>query len=586
MSAFASCGRLHSLMKSTALQIPSYDELLTENALLRASNQELQARVSQLEESLSQVLSQLDWFKRQVFGKTSEKFYPSDVSTLPLFAPGTIEPAQGEESKENELPETKRRPRGKTKPLGNNGDSGLRFDDNVEIITEDVFPDEAQSLSKNDYEIVDREISDRVVSRKSRRVILRRVFHKIKIKPGVENPVATIDIDSDSALLFSESAASERPIPIGILKSPVPKQVIDRSYMAVSFLVDMVLDKILYSLPLFRQHQSLTREGFHFSRSVLTKNFIKTCEFMGRIVEPLKYSVIAGSRIAIDETPMKVGVDEAKHKMNKGYVWPIYGELNEIVYHYNESRGASVIGNLLGPNFKGTVLSDGYPAYNSYMEGLKKSNLGADVVHATCWIHARRKFVKLQKAFPDVYSKALGYIGALYDIETSLAGKSLAEIAQVRLTSSLQVVDDYFIWLKGFSGNPEIARSTEFRNALSYSIEREHSMREFLKNPSLELDTNHLEREIRPIAIGRKNWLFCWTEVGAESLCAAQSLVRTCLLQGVDPRTYLIDVLQRLTLHRADDEDVSDLIPRLWKDLYGMNPIPCPCEEVVRQKSG
>lgn len=99
MSAFASCGRLHSLMKSTALQIPSYDELLTENALLRASNQELQARVSQLEESLSQVLSQLDWFKRQVFGKTSEKFYPSDVSTLPLFAPGTIEPAQGEESK-------------------------------------------------------------------------------------------------------------------------------------------------------------------------------------------------------------------------------------------------------------------------------------------------------------------------------------------------------------------------------------------------------------------------------------------------------------------------------------------------------
>jgi hypothetical protein len=143
---------------------------------------------------------------------------------------------------------------------------------------------------------------------------------------------------------------------------------------------------------------------------------------------------------------------------------------------------------------------------------------------------------------------------------------------------SLPAVDAYFSWLRDFNGKPILATNNKLRLAIKYSLEREESMRVFLRSPELQLDTNHLEQKIRPIAIGRKNWMFCWTEVGAESLCMAQSLVRTCLLQDVNPRQYLIDILQRLTLERSEDEDISDLIPRLWKEDFADKPILCPAQ--------
>ena len=565
------------VMKTNTLPQISYDELLAENALLRAE-------VASLKEALSQALSSLEWFKRQIFGKQSEKFYGDNVTTLPLFANlGVTPPATDEDTKEKpdetkssdkDAIAPKRKPRGKTQDLGSNTKSGLRLDEGVEIVTEDVLPDEVKGLSTTDYEIIDCEISDRLVSRKSKRVVLRRVFHKIRIKSFVQT----------SQSPESAQCSDEIKLSSVIIKAPVPKQVLNRSYMAVSFLVDMILDKVLYSLPLYRQHQSLTREGFHVSRGALTKNFIQACCILARLIEPQKHSILAGRTVAIDETPMRVEVDKVKRKMKKGYVWPMYGDLNEIVYTYNESRSASVITQLFGSNFKGTILSDGYKAYDSYMRAITDSGLGANVVHATCWVHARRQFVKLEHAFPEVHKAAMQHIGALYEIEGALLGKSLTEKADARLSASKPIVDRYFVWLKELSGSVDIAMSRDLRNALAYSIQREASMREFLKNPELSMDTNYLEREIRPIAIGRKNWMFCWTEVGAECLCNAHSLVRTCLLQGVDPRTYLIDVLQRLTLLRSDDDDVSDLIPRLWKEEYGKNPIPCPCEAVIRQR--
>jgi hypothetical protein len=109
-----------------------------------------------------------------------------------------------------------------------------------------------------------------------------------------------------------------------------------------------------------------------------------------------------------------------------------------------------------------------------------------------------------------------------------------------------------------------------FTEAASYALAREGPLRVFLEYPGVPIDTNHLEREIRPIAVGRKNWLFCWTEVGAECVGIFQGLLATCRLQGVDPYTYLVDVLQRVDDHPASD--VAALTPRLWKDRFADNP--------------
>ena len=531
-------------MQEAILQ-QSYQSLVIEN-------QKLHSKLSEQEEQISALQSKLDWFIKQTFDKKSEKFYPDNfVECLPLFSQEELgEPTEPKEEKSN-VKAHSRNTRGKTNQLGDNTDSGLRFDDGVEIIVEDIYPEEIEGLSADEYEIIGQEFSDRLASRESKTVVHRRVFHKAKLKS-----------------------------PSQIVKAAVPAQVLDGIYFSVSFLVEMIVDKCLYSLPLYRQHQRLSYEGFHLSRGTLITNFNRCCSQLFPIVEALGFSVLLSRILAIDETPMKVGVDSAKHKMKRGYVWPIYGDKDEIVYNYRRSRGAVVLGELLA-NFIGTVLSDGYSAYKSYVEGQKKAGFSDSVLQASCWVHARRAFVRLEDKRPEEYTKAIEFIGKLYKIEKEVDSNKYSDVLIARQKHSLPVVDDYFTWLRSFNGKPVIATNSLLRNAINYSLEREDSLRLFLKKPELQLDTNHLEREIRPIAIGRKNWMFCWTELGAENLCAAQSLIRTCLLHGINPKVYLIDVLQRICLERKKGDDVSDLIPRIWKEQYANNPLKCPSAKII-----
>ncbi len=123
-----------------------------------------------------------------------------------------------------------------------------------------------------------------------------------------------------------------------------------------------------------------------------------------------------------------------------------------------------------------------------------------------------------------------------------------------------------------------------FTKAGRYALSREKSLRVFLAYPDVPLDTNHLERAIRPIALGRKNWMFCWTELGAQYVGIIQSLLSTYRVQGIDPYTYLVDVLQRIDTHPA--RDVELLTPRLWKKEFGANPLGSDVDRFrVRQES-
>ena len=122
--------------------------------------------------------------------------------------------------------------------------------------------------------------------------------------------------------------------------------------------------------------------------------------------------------------------------------------------------------------------------------------------------------------------------------------------------------------------------SNPFTQAARYTLEREQALRVFLDYPPVPLDTNHLERELRAIALGRKNWLFCCTEVGARSVGIVQSLIASCRLQGIDPYVYLVDVLQRIDTHPAFE--VHLLTPRLWKQHLAANPLRSDIERVCQ----
>jgi hypothetical protein len=164
-------------------------------------------------------------------------------------------------------------------------------------------------------------------------------------------------------------------------------------------------------------------------------------------------------------------------------------------------------------------------------------------------------------------------IQRLYKVEALIQAKLACGEKQIELRAerSKPIVDEFFEWLKTVLSERVLLPRNPFTEAAHYALERESGLRVFLSYPDVPIDTNHLEREIRPIALGRRNWLFCWTEIGARYVGVFHSLLATCRLQGVDPYTYLVDVLQRVESHPMSD--VASLTPRLWKERFAQQPL-------------
>ena len=212
------------------------------------------------------------------------------------------------------------------------------------------------------------------------------------------------------------------------------------------------------------------------------------------------------------------------------------------------------------------MLTDGSVAYDK--TGATLNEQEQKVVHATCWACTRRYYEKALKAEPNTTQQALAIIAALYLHERDIRKKQLNgdSIVQYRQQHCEPPIQHFFEFVYQQRQNPALLPSNPLSKALAYTHKRENQLKVFLANPHVLLDTNHLERALRVIPMGRNNYMFCWSELGAEQLGVLQSLMVTCRLQGINPDTYLVDVLQRVSQHPA--KGVLDLTPRIWKDKF------------------
>jgi hypothetical protein len=333
----------------------------------------------------------------------------------------------------------------------------------------------------------------------------------------------------------------------------------------VSLLAGVLIDKFVYHLPLYRQHQRMAGAGIHLTRAPLTHWTHRLGDLLEPIAEANLASILAGGVVTMDETPIRAGRDRPG-KMKRGYFWPVYGDRDEVAFPFAQSRSHAVVQEVLG-SFAGKLVTDGYEAYERYREKVN------GLVHARCWSHCRRHFEALLEAEPALCGEALERIRQLYEVEAFIKKKGLSaeQGLEHRGEHAKPIVDGFFTWLKAQVDQQVLLPSHPFLKAAHYALEREAGLRVFLEYPDVPIDTNHLERQIRPIGLGRRNWLFCWTEIGAKYVGIFQSLLATCRLQGVDPYTYLVDVLQRVDSHPSSR--VAELTPRRWKGLYAKNPL-------------
>jgi hypothetical protein len=226
----------------------------------------------------------------------------------------------------------------------------------------------------------------------------------------------------------------------------------------------------------------------------------------------------------------------------------------------------------LKPVIGAVLLTDGYAAYEQYAEK-------TGIHHARCWSHSRRGFFEALQADPTGATEALEQIKAMYAVEEQIRKLELAgEDKQLhRLTHSKPLVEIFFAWVDEQLKRQGFTPSNPFIQALNYVRQRRVGLELFLTDPDVPIDTNHIERALRVIPMGRKSWLFCWTELGAKHVGIIQSLIVTCRLHGIDPYTYLVDVLQRVGEQPASR--VAELTPRLWKEHFATNPLRSDIED-------
>ncbi|WP_339797507.1 IS66 family transposase [uncultured Hyphomonas sp.] len=350
-------------------------------------------------------------------------------------------------------------------------------------------------------------------------------------------------------------------------QAPAPERVIAGGLATPALLAQVLVSKYCDHTPLYRQSQIFARHGVDLSRSTLAGWVGGACWWLEALHEKLCGDVFASDHLFADDTPVPV-LDPGRGKTKTGRLWVYAREQRgwggadppAAVFLFAPDRKAErPIAHLR--DFKGVLHVDGYA-------GFEQVAARPDVTLAACWAHTRRKFYDVAQATGSpIAEEALRRIADLYAVEADVRGKAPAWRLAARRKMSAPRVENLRLWLENQLAQVP-ARST-LADAIRYTLTRWKGLSRFLEDGRVELDTNPVERAIRPVALGRKNHLFAGSDGGAERWAILCSLIETAKLNGIEPYAYLTDILQRMADGYPANR-LGDLLPWAWKTA---NPV-------------
>lgn len=353
-----------------------------------------------------------------------------------------------------------------------------------------------------------------------------------------------------------------------IHQAPAPERPITRGLASPGLLAHVLISKYCDHTPLYRQSQIFARHGVNLNRSTLS-NWVGGASWW---LEPLRARlaehVFASGKLFADDTTIPV-LDPGRGRTRTGRLW-VYARDDRpwrgldppaAVYFYSPDRKAERPAAHLN-QFKGVLQVDGYP-------GFEQLTTGGNIVLAACWAHARRKFYDVQQATGSpIAGEVLRRIGELYAIEADVRGCTAEDRQQARLLRSKPLVDAMKPWLE--RQLQRVPKRSGLAEAIRYTLKRWSAFCCFIDDGRVELDTNTVERAIRPVTLGRKNHLFAGSPGGADRWAIAASLITTAKLNDVEPYAYLKDALERMTNGHPMSQ-IDELLPWNWKPLNPEN---------------
>lgn len=338
----------------------------------------------------------------------------------------------------------------------------------------------------------------------------------------------------------------------GVLIGALPSRPLEKAMAGPGLLAQIVIDKYVDHLPLYRQMQRFERSGLKLPYSTLTDWVGSACRLITPLYEALKTEVLKTNYLHADETPIKVMDKDKKGQTHRGYFWVYQNSIQKLVFFdYQQSRGREGPSGIL-QHFQGYLQTDGYSAYEAF-----DKKQGITLVH--CMAHARRLFHEALQNDEARATYAMEQMQELYAIERSAKeqGLSFAERKLLREQRSVPLLEELGSWMK--RQYMEVAPKSAIGKALAYSIERWDRLSLYAGDGMLNIDNNPVENAIRPVAVGRKNYLFAGSQEAAQRSAMLYSLLGTCKMHGVEPYTWLRDVLQNIADHPINI--ISELLP-------------------------
>ena len=531
ISALAEVERLRKAVVGKDAEISHKDALLSLK----------DAEISQKNAEIKKLSDTLLWLRRKVFGKMSEKNLPLDPDQLLLFEQEHLtDEERARLDKEVEAAEQQM-----TKTITVKVKPSRRDLDTTGLPTEviDIYPDgttDENGKLKDEYVEIGTDESSRLEHIAAKTYIKKTVIHKVMLKSDSNN---------------------KTPEDRRIICARLPLAPVNRCMAGASVLTDIIIGKFMYHLPFYRQIQQYKESGITISDSTMGGWYEAAVEKLKLLYDILRQHILQSDYIQIDESFLPV-IDSEKHKARKGYEWCVRDAIRGAVMFYYDrgSRGGKVAREILGA-YKGAVQCDGYDAYDQFE---KNDNI---TVYG-CWAHARRKFVDALNENNRLATEALCFIRKIYKVESDAnkAGLNADERKEQRLKISYPTIRLFETWMK--ETYLKVLPNSKMGDALEYTYSLLPRLSRYVNDGRINIDNNLIENAIRPLALGRKNYLFCGNDASAYRAAIVYSLISTCKAADVAPRTWMEDVLRKIPYYQRDQRDLAELLPFNWKNRY------------------
>ena len=506
-------------------------KLTEENKKLFSEKTLLEQKKAELENTISSLKATMEWFRKKLFGKMSEKHLPLDPSTLEptLFDEQLSEEEQARldaevkamEEQNAKTIEVKAHKREVRKPVYSN----------LPVVVTDIYP---EGMKDNpDYVEIGVENTDRIAIKPAQMYIERIARHKFVLKSKLQ----MADPDRQAFEI-----------------APLPETIIPKGMASESLLADILINKYLYHLPFYRQIQKYKELGVTLSDATINDWFAAVCSKSRPLYDKLREQIMKKDYIQVDESTLPV-IDNEKHRAVKGYMWAVRDAVGgDVYFHYDMgSRSGETASRLIG-KYRGAVQTDGYEVYESFENAPGKRMIG-------CWAHVRRKFVEALDEDRKHASEAIVYISKLYKLETDMKEAKLKPdaIRERREKEAYPIIQDFEKWMGSVAGL--FSQKSRMGRAIVYTYTLLPRLSRYVLDGRYNIDNNGVENAIRPLAIGRKNYLFCGNHDAAVRAAIIYSLFASCKAHDIEIRSWLEDILKRL----PTEKDITMLLPEKWQ---------------------